>query len=88
MSSLISSVGGWIFSNPDGVCTAGNTSYQYTAPLPLSAPHTHHGCEHYPGIRDLQPGSYPSVYMHRENHSPSGVILLTIPLGIWMGSKE
>ncbi|XP_006051692.2 T-box transcription factor TBX19 isoform X1 [Bubalus kerabau] len=66
-----SHLGGWIFSNPDGVCTAGNTNYQYTTPLPLSAPHTHHGCEHYPGIRGHhRQAPYPSAYMHR-NHSPS-----------------
>lgn len=64
-------VGGWIFSNPDGVCGAGNTNYQYAAPLPLSAPHTHHGCERYPGLRGHRQAPYPSAYVHR-NHSPSG----------------
>lgn len=64
-------VGGWIFSNPDGVCSAGNTNYQYAAPLPLSAPHTHHGCERYPGLPGHRQAPYPSAYVHR-NHSPSG----------------
>ncbi|XP_014713126.1 T-box transcription factor TBX19 [Equus asinus] len=65
-----SHLGGWIFSNPDGVCTAGNANYQYATPLPLSAPHTHQGCEHYPGLRGHRQAPYPSAYMHR-NHSPS-----------------
>ncbi|KAL0590768.1 T-box transcription factor TBX19 [Plecturocebus cupreus] len=65
-----SHLGGWIFSNPDGVCTAGNSNYQYASPLPLPAPHTHHGCEHYSGLRGHRPAPYPSAYMHR-NHSPS-----------------
>nr|XP_010952127.1 T-box transcription factor TBX19 [Camelus bactrianus] len=66
-----SHLGGWIFSNPDGVCTAGNTNYQYATPLPLSAPHTHPGCEHYPGLRGHhRQAPYPSAYVHR-NHSPS-----------------
>ncbi|XP_014197497.4 vesicle transport protein SFT2B isoform X1 [Pan paniscus] len=65
-----SHLGGWIFSNPDGVCTAGNSNYQYAAPLPLPAPHTHHGCEHYSGLRGHRQAPYPSAYMHR-NHSPS-----------------
>lgn len=65
-------VGGWIFSNPDGACAAGNASYQYATPLPLSATHTHHGYEHYPGLRGHRQAPYPSAYMHR-NHSPSGV---------------
>ncbi|ELW67247.1 T-box transcription factor TBX19 [Tupaia chinensis] len=58
-------VGGWIFSNPDG-----NTSYQYTAPLPLPAPHTHHGCERYSGLRGHRQAPYPPAYVHR-NHSPT-----------------
>ncbi|XP_051042138.1 T-box transcription factor TBX19 [Phodopus roborovskii] len=65
-----SHLGGWIFSNPDGMCTAGNSNYQYATPLPLPAPHTHHGCEHYPGLRGHRQAPYPSAYMHR-NHSPS-----------------
>ncbi|PNJ17881.1 TBX19 isoform 3, partial [Pongo abelii] len=65
-----SHLGGWIFSNPDGMCTAGNSNYQYAAPLPLPAPHTHHGCEHYSGLRGHRQAPYPSAYMHR-NHSPS-----------------
>ncbi|XP_033054512.1 vesicle transport protein SFT2B isoform X8 [Trachypithecus francoisi] len=65
-----SHLGGWIFSNPEGVCTAGNSNYQYAAPLPLPAPHTHHGCEHYSGLRGHRQTPYPSAYMHR-NHSPS-----------------
>ncbi|XP_059136709.1 T-box transcription factor TBX19 [Peromyscus eremicus] len=65
-----SPLGGWIFSNPDGMCTAGNTNYQYATPLPLPAPHTHHGCEHYPGLRGHRQAPYPSAYVHR-NHSPS-----------------
>uniref|UniRef100_A0A8C3WDE6 T-box transcription factor 19 n=1 Tax=Catagonus wagneri TaxID=51154 RepID=A0A8C3WDE6_9CETA len=66
-----SHLGGWIFSNSDGMCTAGNANYQYATPLPLSAPHTHHGCEHYPGLRGHhRHAPYPSAYMHR-NHSPS-----------------
>nr|KAF6291833.1 T-box transcription factor 19 [Myotis myotis] len=63
-------VGGWIFSNPDGVCSAGNANFQYAPPLPLSAPHTHHGCERYAGLRGHRPAPYPSAYMHR-THSPS-----------------
>ncbi|XP_006147113.1 T-box transcription factor TBX19 [Tupaia chinensis] len=58
-------LGGWIFSNPDG-----NTSYQYTAPLPLPAPHTHHGCERYSGLRGHRQAPYPPAYVHR-NHSPT-----------------
>uniref|UniRef100_A0A8C9D706 T-box transcription factor 19 n=1 Tax=Panthera leo TaxID=9689 RepID=A0A8C9D706_PANLE len=65
-----SHLGGWIFSNPDGACAAGNASYQYATPLPLSATHTHHGYEHYPGLRGHRQAPYPSAYMHR-NHSPS-----------------
>lgn len=69
LSSVL--VGGWIFSNPDGVCTAGNASYQYAAPLPLSAPHTHHGCERYPSLRGHRQAPYPPARVHR-NHSPAG----------------
>ncbi|KFO29122.1 T-box transcription factor TBX19 [Fukomys damarensis] len=65
-----SHLGGWIFSNPDGVCAAGNSSYQYAAPLPLPAPHTHLGCEHYSGLRGHRQVPYPSAYVHR-SHSPS-----------------
>ncbi|KAM9688119.1 T-box transcription factor TBX19 isoform 2-T2 [Trichechus inunguis] len=65
-----SHLGGWIFSNPDGVCTAGNTNYQYATPLSLPAPHSHHGCEHYPGLRGCWQSPYPSAYVHR-NHSPT-----------------
>ncbi|EDL39239.1 T-box 19, isoform CRA_b [Mus musculus] len=65
-----SHLGGWILSNPDGVCTAANSNYQYATPLPLPAPHTHHGCEHYAGLRGHRQAPYPSAYMHR-NHSPS-----------------
>ncbi|XP_040843471.1 T-box transcription factor TBX19 [Ochotona curzoniae] len=65
-----SHLGGWIFSNPEGMCTTGNTNYQYAAPLPLPAPHTHPGCEHFSGLRGHRPAPYPSAYMHR-NHSPS-----------------
>lgn len=67
-------VGGWIFSNPEGVCSAGNANFQYAPPLPLSAPHTHHGCERYAGLRGHRPAPYPSAYMHR-THSPSGAWL-------------
>lgn len=66
--------GGWIFSNPDGACPAGNASYQYAAPLPLSAPHTHRGCERHPGLRGHRQTPYPSAYVHR-NHAASGVWL-------------
>uniref|UniRef100_A0A8C7EY80 T-box transcription factor 19 n=2 Tax=Neovison vison TaxID=452646 RepID=A0A8C7EY80_NEOVI len=65
-----SHLGGWIFSNPEAVCAAGNANYQYAAPLPLSAPHTHHGRELYPGLRGHRQAPYPAAHMHR-NHSPS-----------------
>ncbi|NP_001381159.1 T-box transcription factor TBX19 isoform X1 [Rattus norvegicus] len=65
-----SHLGGWILSNPDGMCTTGSANYQYATPLPLPAPHTRHGCEHYAGLRGHRQAPYPSAYMHR-NHSPS-----------------
>ncbi|KAM7336198.1 hypothetical protein ACRRTK_004691 [Alexandromys fortis] len=80
-----SHLGGWILSNPDGMCTAGNTNYQYATPLPLPAPHTHHGCEHYPGLRGHRQAPYPSAYMHR-NHAPSaGDKLFVLWLQYFMG---
>ncbi|XP_036611381.1 T-box transcription factor TBX19 [Trichosurus vulpecula] len=63
-----SHLGGWLISNPDAVCTSGNSSYQYPAPLPLTAPHSHHGCEHYSGLHGHRAAPYPPPYMHR-NHS-------------------
>ncbi|XP_049633552.1 T-box transcription factor TBX19, partial [Suncus etruscus] len=62
-----SHLGGWIFSNPEGVCGAGGASYQYPGPLPLSAPHSSHSCDHHRGRR---PVPYPSAYMPR-NQGPS-----------------
>uniref|UniRef100_A0A5F8GQI8 T-box transcription factor 19 n=1 Tax=Monodelphis domestica TaxID=13616 RepID=A0A5F8GQI8_MONDO len=66
--SLSLPVGGWLISNPDAVCTSGNSNYQYPAPLPLAAPHSHHGCEHYSGLHGHRAAPYPPPYMHR-NHS-------------------
>ncbi|XP_074076980.1 T-box transcription factor TBX19-like [Macrotis lagotis] len=65
-----SHLGGWLFSNPDAVCTSGNPNYQYPAPLPLTASHSHHGYEHYSGLHGHRAAPYPSPYMHR-NHSSS-----------------
>ncbi|XP_051854967.1 T-box transcription factor TBX19 [Antechinus flavipes] len=65
-----SHLGGWLISNPDAVCTSGNSNYQYPAPLPLAAPHSHHGCEHYSGLHGHRTAPYPPPYMHR-NHSSS-----------------
>ncbi|XP_045439362.1 T-box transcription factor TBX19 [Pipistrellus kuhlii] len=63
-------LGGWIFSNPDGMCSPGNSNFQYAPPLPLSAPHAHHGCERYAGLRGHRPAPYPAPYVHR-THAPS-----------------
>ncbi|XP_078012633.1 T-box transcription factor TBX19 [Phascolarctos cinereus] len=63
-----SHLGGWLISNPDAMCTSGNSNYQYPAPLPLASPHSHHGCEHYSGLHGRRAAPYPPPYMHR-NHS-------------------
>ncbi|XP_024409484.2 T-box transcription factor TBX19 isoform X2 [Desmodus rotundus] len=66
--------GGWIFSNADGACPAGNASYQYSTPLPLSAPHTPRGCERHPGLRGHRQTPYPSTYVHRNHATPVNLI--------------
>lgn len=68
-------VGGWLISNPDTVCASGSSNYQYTAPLPLPAPHTPHGCERYSAQRGHRAAPYPPSYMQR-NHSPTGTTAL------------
>ncbi|KAB1260350.1 T-box transcription factor TBX19 [Camelus dromedarius] len=65
-------VGGWIF--PIRMeCAQQETPIPVCYSFALSAPHTHPGCEHYPGLRGHhRQAAYPSAYVHR-NHSPSGV---------------
>ncbi|XP_061484255.1 T-box transcription factor TBX19 isoform X1 [Rhineura floridana] len=65
-----SHLGGWLISNPDAVCTAGGSSYQYSGTFPLPAAHSHHGCEHYSALRGHRAVPYPASYMQR-NHSPT-----------------
>ncbi|CAO2637543.1 T-box transcription factor TBX19 [Lemmus lemmus] len=48
---------------PEAVSESQHVTYSHP-------PHTHHGCEHYPGLRGHRQAPYPSAYMHR-NHSPS-----------------
>ncbi|XP_054978660.1 T-box transcription factor TBX19 isoform X2 [Sorex araneus] len=60
-----SHLGGWIFSNPEGVCAAGSAGYQYPGGLPLS-PHGH-SCEHHRGHRHVP---YPPACAHR-SHGPA-----------------
>uniref|UniRef100_A0A5F8H5T8 T-box transcription factor 19 n=1 Tax=Monodelphis domestica TaxID=13616 RepID=A0A5F8H5T8_MONDO len=83
--SLSLPVGGWLISNPDAVCTSGNSNYQYPAPLPLAAPHSHHGCEHYSGLHGHRAAPYPPPYMHR-NHSSTGCAIKTFPGAIFLCS--
>ncbi|KAH1185186.1 hypothetical protein KIL84_017935 [Mauremys mutica] len=65
-----SHLGGWLISNPEAVCAAGNSNYQYGGALSLTAPHSHHGCEHYAALRGHRAAPYPASYMQR-NHSPA-----------------
>ncbi|XP_039353489.1 T-box transcription factor TBX19 isoform X2 [Mauremys reevesii] len=65
-----SHLGGWLISNPDAVCAAGNSNYQYGGALSLPAPHSHYGCEHYAALRGHRAAPYSASYMQR-NHSPA-----------------
>ncbi|XP_067322323.1 T-box transcription factor TBX19 [Anolis sagrei] len=65
-----SHLGGWLISNPDAMCAAGSSGYQYSGTFSLPASHSHHGCEHYSALRGHRAVPYPPSYMQR-NPSPS-----------------
>ncbi|XP_044297715.1 T-box transcription factor TBX19 [Varanus komodoensis] len=69
-----SHMGGWLISNPDAVCAAGSSSYQFSGTFSLPASHSHHGCEHYSALRGHRAVPYPASYMQR-NHSTSANLL-------------